>query len=93
MQIWHLPEVDWPVTDRLIGIVKTVRVKNVQRVAVQKREGQPIKGKRPAPILSTNYHATNVELGAIPPRFIHQLGRSRWVIDAQVFQTSPQTAT
>lgn len=87
LQIWHLPEVDWPVADRLIGVVKTVRVQNAQRVAVQKRAGQPIKEKQPAPLVSTNYYASNVELGAIPPRFIHQLGRSRWVIDAQAFQT------
>ena len=25
--------------------------------------------------------------GAIPPYFIHQLGRSRWTIDVQAFQT------
>ena len=37
--------------------------------------------------MSTNFYATNVDLGAIPPQFIHQLGRSRWVIDAQAFQT------
>src|ERR1019366_8926272 len=29
----------------------------------------------------------NVDLGAIPPYFIHQLGRSRWTIDVQAFQT------
>jgi len=36
---------------------------------------------------STEEVATNLELGAIPPLFLHQLGRSRWKIDAQVFQT------
>jgi hypothetical protein len=36
---------------------------------------------------STNFYATNFELGAIPPLFIHQLSRSRWRIDAEVFQT------
>ena len=36
---------------------------------------------------STNSYATNFELGAIPPTFIHQLSRSRWRIDAEVFQT------
>src|SRR5260370_21800354 len=25
---WHLPEVDWPVADRLVRVVKTVRVQN-----------------------------------------------------------------
>ena len=36
---------------------------------------------------STNFYASNFVLGAIPPLFIHQLGRSRWSIDTQVFQT------
>ena len=36
---------------------------------------------------STNFYATNFELGAIPPLFIYQLSRSRWRIDAEVFQT------
>jgi hypothetical protein len=69
--LWHLPGVGWPVADRLIGVVKTVRVWNAKRVAVQKREGQPRKEEQPAPIVSTNFHATNVDMGAIPPRFIH----------------------
>jgi len=36
---------------------------------------------------STNYYATNLELGSIPPTFIHQLGRSRWRVDTEAFQT------
>lgn len=87
LQLWHLPQLDWPVADRLIGVVKTVRVENVNRVAVHKQDGQLIREKKPTPIVSTNFYATNVDLGAVPPRFIHQLGRSRWVIDAQAFQT------
>ena len=87
LELWHLPEVDWPVADRLVRVVKTGRVQNANRIAVRKQDGQPIREKQPAPIVSTNYYATNVDLGAIPPYFIHQLGRSRWVIDAQAFQT------
>ncbi len=36
---------------------------------------------------STDFYASNIELGAIPPRFIHQLGRSRWSIETPLFQT------
>ena len=36
---------------------------------------------------STNFYASNLELGSVPPVFIHQLGRSRWIIDTTVFQT------
>jgi hypothetical protein len=35
----------------------------------------------------TNYYASNLELGSIPPAFIHQLGRSRWRVDTDAFQT------
>ena len=89
LQLWHLPEVDWPVADRLVRVVKTVRVQNAKRVQIQKQADSnvKVKTKQPAPILSTSSHATNVDLGAIPPLFIYQLGRSRWTIDAQVFQT------
>jgi hypothetical protein len=112
LQLWHLPEVDWPVADRVVRVVKTVRVQNAKRVKVEERpvegpqieepkaektEGtnskgkQPqcarVKTKQPAPVVSTNFYASNVDLGAIPPYFIHQLGRSRWTIDVQAFQT------
>lgn len=89
LQLWHLPEVDWPVADRLVRVVKTVRLQNAKRVQIQKQADSnvKVKTKQPAPILSTNFYATNVDLGAIPPLFIYQLGRSRWTIDAQVFQT------
>ncbi len=36
---------------------------------------------------STNFYASNLELGTIPPVFVHQLGRRHWVIDTEVFQT------
>lgn len=130
LQLWHVPEVDWPVADRLVRVVKTVRVLNAKCVKVEepkieeskieeskidKSEDSQIKGpkiedsttekpksgkgkgrkpkrvrvktKQPAPDLGTNFYASNLELGSIPPLFIHQLGRSRWTIDAQVFQT------
>lgn len=112
LQLWHLPEVDWPVADRVVRVVKTVRVQNAKSVKVEERpvegpqieepkaettEGTNSKGKKPqctrvktkqpAPVVSTNFYASNVDLGAIPPYFIHQLGRSRWTIDVQAFQT------
>jgi hypothetical protein len=112
LQLWHLPEVDWPVADRVVRVVKTVRVQNAKSVKVEecpvevpqieepkaeKTEGTNSKGKKPQcarvktkqpdPVVSTNFYASNVDLGAIPPYFIHQLGRSRWTIDVQAFQT------
>jgi hypothetical protein len=67
--------------------VKTVTVQKANRVAVRKQDGRRLREKQPAPIVSTNYFSANVDLGAIPPFFIYQLGRSRRVIDAQAFRT------
>ena len=112
LKLWHVPDVDWPVADRTVRVVKTVRVQKAKRVKVEEiqveeprleeskaenaksRNSKPqkpkckrSKTKIPAPIVSTNFYASNVDLGAIPPYFIHQLGRSRWTIDVQAFQT------
>ena len=32
IRYWHLPEVDWPVADRLLRVVKTVRIEQPRRV-------------------------------------------------------------
>lgn len=109
LQLWHMPEVDWPVADRAVRVVKTVRVQNVKHVKVEERpvetpqieepkakggkskrkkpKGKRVKTKKDDLRVSTNFYASNVNLGAIPPYFIHQLGRSRWTIDVQAFQT------
>jgi hypothetical protein len=84
---WHLPQVDWPVADRLVRVVKTVRSDHKRQVTVSQDGDHLKKSKSAVPLESTNFYATNFELGAIPPPFIHQLGRSRWRIDAEVFQT------
>ena len=86
--VWHAPEVYWPVADRSLRVVKTFRVQKVRRVQVVREEsGKKQKTRQAVPQASTNYYATNLELGSIPPRFIHELGRSRWRVDAEVFQT------
>ena len=46
-----------------------------------------MKGKTAILLPSTNFYATNFELGSISPLFIHQLSRSRWRIDTEVFPT------
>jgi hypothetical protein len=84
---WHLPEVDWPVADCLVRVVKTVRVDQKRRVKVSQEGAHRKKSKTTVVQESTNFYATNFPLGSIPPLFIHQLGRSRWRIDTQVFQT------
>ena len=83
----HLPEVDWPVADRLVRVVKTVRIDQKREVTVTQQGIHRKKSKTEVTEESTNFYATNFQLGSISPLFIHQLGRSRWRIDTQVFQT------
>jgi len=84
---WHAPQIDWPVADRLIPVVKVVRVEHKREVAVR-REGDGLRrSKSEVAQQSANFYATNFQLGAIPALFIHQLSRSRWRIDTEVVQT------
>lgn len=85
--LWHLPEVDWPVADRMVRVVKTVRVQKIKRIQIESVGDIRVKKKEEVSLLSTNFYATNLTLGSIPPAFIPQLGRSRWTIDAAAFQT------
>jgi hypothetical protein len=87
IRYWHLPEVDWPVADRQIRVVKTVRIEQQRRVTVRGKDAARIKGTTAILLPSTNFYATNFELGSISPLFLHQLSRSRWRIDTEVFQT------
>jgi hypothetical protein len=84
---WHLPEVDWPVADRLVRVVKTVRTDHKREVTVSQEGAHRKKSKTEVTEESTNFYATNFELGSISPLFVYQLSRSRWRIDAEVFQT------
>ena len=87
LDYWHLPELDWPVADRSIRVLKTVRRCQRSRVVVSDKSIPARRQRQSTEEVATNFYATNLELGAIPPLFLHQLGRSRWNIDAQVFQT------
>src|SRR5438132_4532298 len=81
IEYWHLPEVDWHLGERQVGVVKTVRIEHQHRVTVSEQDGHRIKGKAAVTQESTNFYATNFELGSISPLFIHQCSRSRWRID------------
>jgi hypothetical protein len=87
IRYWHLPEVDWPVAERGVRVVKTVRTEHQRRVIIREKDGHRTKSKTTMSQHSTNFYATNFELGSISPLFIHQLSRSRWRIDTEVFQT------
>jgi hypothetical protein len=82
-----LADLDWPVADRRVQVVKTFRIEQRRRVTISEKDGQRTKGKTPVAQPSTNYHATNFELGSISTLFIPQFSRSRWRIDTEVFHT------
>jgi hypothetical protein len=89
VQLWHALEVYWPVADRSLRVVKTFRVQKVRRVQVIRDETAQKKQKSRQVVEpeSTHYYASNLDLGLIPPSFIHELGGSRWRVDTEVFQT------
>jgi hypothetical protein len=88
LQLWHAPEVYWPVADRSVRVVKTVRTQQKKRIRVGLNDTARRRPQKEMVLeQSTNLYASNLELGSIPPGFVHQLGRSRWVIDTEVFQT------
>jgi hypothetical protein len=83
----HLPEVDWPVADRFVRIVKTVRSQDRRHVSISEKDNPRSKTKTAMTQASTNFYATNFELGSVSPLFIQQFSPSRWRIDTEVFQT------
>lgn len=87
LDFWHLPELCWPVANRTVRILKTIRRCCRVRLAVTDKSIPARRQRQNSEETATNFYASNLALGAIPPLFLHQLGRSRWVIDSQVFQT------
>jgi hypothetical protein len=88
LQLWHSPEVLWPIADRSVRVVKVARTLHRNRVPLRPASAsEKPNGRAAFDEPSRNLYATNIELGSIPPLFVHQLGRSRWQIDAAVFQT------
>lgn len=88
LQLWYLPQLDWAAGDRDVNVVKAMRQHSRRYQHVQRPNG----GEKQIVKLmelesSTNFYASNLELGSIPPFFLYQLGRSRWDIDTRLFHT------
>lgn len=87
LDFWYLAQVDWPVANRRVCVLKTVLRRQRRRTVIRDKTRSSRPQRQFVEEESTNYYASNLELGLIPPLFLHQLGRSRWRIDAEVFQT------
>jgi hypothetical protein len=71
-----------------VGVVKTVRTQRKHRIRICRDDaGRKQAQKETVVEQGIHFYASNLELGARPVVFVHQLGRSRWVIDTEVFQT------
>jgi hypothetical protein len=73
--------------ERTIRVVKTVRHPPKNRRRIRRDEEERKHSMKTVIEASSNFYVSNLELGSIPPVLIHQLGRSRWRIDSEVFQT------
>ena len=85
--LWHEPAVEWPAAGRTAGVVETKRSRTLRRVTIVEQEGRRQAVKQTVEEESTDFYASNIEFDAIPSRFIHQIGRSRWSIETPLFQT------
>jgi hypothetical protein len=55
LRCWDLPQVDWPVADRLVRVVKTVRVDHKRQVTVNQDGEHLKKSKTDVAVESTNW--------------------------------------
>jgi hypothetical protein len=68
-------------------VVKAVRNREKTKIRVKNVDGKTRSVREKVEVENTDFFASNLELGSIPPFFLYQLGKSRWAIDAEVFQT------
>jgi hypothetical protein len=87
LQLGYAPETYWPVANRSVHTVKARRIEKKNKVVIEKENGKRIKGKGVTIEEATNYYASNINVGAGTPAFINQLGRKRWRMDTELFQT------
>lgn len=87
VQRWHVPALYWAAADRSVRVVKTVRREEQQRLRVQHEGAHRTLRKAPVWEQSTNVYASNLALLTASPELVETLGRSRWRIDTEVFQT------
>jgi len=87
LQYWYWPQLYWPAADTSVCVLKTVRRRQRRRLVISEEDGGRQRQRQTVEEVTTNCWASNLELGLVPPLFLYQLARSRWQIDAQVFQT------
>jgi hypothetical protein len=71
-------------------VVQTVRIDHTRQVTVSQDGDHQHKSKTEVSLESTNFYATNFELGAILPTFIHRLSRTYCTVVAALPPAGPQ---
>ena len=87
LRLWYQPQLYWAAADRSVQVLRSERVLHQQRVKLRSASSPKPSGKETVALQSLNFYASHLPLGSIPPMFLDQLGRSRWTIDVEVFQT------
>jgi len=85
-QLWHVPDVSWLAGDRSVRCVK-VRREAQRRLQIEHDGDHRTRRKTVVWEESTNLYASTLEVLASSPTGLASLGRSRWRIDTEVFQT------
>jgi hypothetical protein len=86
-RLWHVPDVQWAAGDRSVRCVTEVRRAAQTRMCVQREGGRCTHHKTVVWEESTNLYASSLLELACSPVGLTALGRSRWRIDTEVFQT------
>ncbi len=84
---WHCPDVYWTTAARSVRIVKAVRRAQTHRLRVQRDGERRVIRKEAVWEQHTNVYASNLALVTASPELLEELGRRRWRIDTEVFQT------
>ncbi len=87
VDLWHVPALYWATADRSVRIVKTVRREAKKRVRIERDGASRRTCKEPVWEQSTNVYASSLKPLTASPELIEDLGRRRWRIDTEVFQT------
>jgi hypothetical protein len=87
LRLWYQPQLYWAAADRSVQVLRSERLQRQRRVKLRPPDSPKPQGKETVEVESTNFYACHFELSNVPPLFLYQLGRSRWIIDTEVFQT------
>ena len=87
LRLWYQPQLYWAAADRSVQVLRSERLQRQRRVQLRPPDSPKPQGKETIEVESTNFYACHFQLGNVPPLFLYQLGRSRWIIDTEVFQT------